>query len=150
MTIEELNPFVEQINEVLIKYGFKKFNEPHLQLEDKFHHIWDYYYAEGESRPTIEIETQSRMVMVFSKTMSYKTVDDVYIRFSGMVLNFLPTGKNVANIKSSEYKLNIEKFDWVNFEKWLVFQRKTVDTYMFLKKEDFITQQKKNLAKDFK
>ena len=148
MKLEELNEFVEKLNVVFEKYGFKKFNEPHLQLNDKFHHLWDYYFADGENRPSVEIETQSRMV--FGKTMSYKTVDDVYIRFSGIVLNFLPTGKNVANVKSSEYKLNIEKFDWVNFEKWLVFQKNQVDTYILLMKEDFITKQKKNMEKDFK
>lgn len=62
----------------------------------------------------------------------------------------MPTGKNVVNCKTNSYKLNIGKFDWVNFEKWLMFQQKTIDTYMLLKKEDFITQQKKNLEKDFK
>lgn len=149
MTVEELNPFVEQINEVLIKYGFKKFNDTHIRMNDEFHHIWDYYYAEGETRPTIEIITQRSMV--FNKNgFPTGTKDDVYIMFTGLTLNFLPTGKNVVNCKTNSYKLNIEKFDWVNFEKWLMFQQKTIDTYMLLKKEDFITKQKKNLDKDFK
>jgi hypothetical protein len=147
MTIEELNPFVEQINEVLIKYGFKKFND--FQFQDAFKHFWDYYYAEGETRPMVEISTQRSLI--FDKNgFTSGDKEEVYISFTGLILNFLPTGKNVANCKTHSYKLNIEKFDWVNFEKWLVFQRKTVDTYMLLKKEDFITQQKKNLNKDFK
>ena len=147
MTKEEFNPFVEQLDDVLIKYGFKKFNA--FQLQGEFHHLWDYYYAEGETRPMIEIDTQKSFVFD-GNGFPTKTKEEVYISFTGLVLNFLPTGKNVVNCKTSTYKLNIEKFDWVNFEKWLVFQRNTVDTYMLLIKEDFITKQKKNLEKDFK
>lgn len=81
MTTEELNPFIEQINEVLIKYGFQKYNEPHFQLNDKFHHLWDYYYADGETRPSIELATQTSLVFG-NNGFPIGNKEDVYIMFS--------------------------------------------------------------------